>query len=93
MKNNNIRSNQSLAYSFFVTTIMAFNDVRSQLEWNAQLSTANAPVPTEDTKFLRKVRALVAVQRDEKIDVAFFSPLDEHHRDHRTQSQQCRKAR
>jgi pyruvate kinase len=30
--------------------------IRSQLEWNATLSTANAPVPTEQTKFLRKVR-------------------------------------
>jgi len=29
--------------------------IRSQLEWTSSLSTANAPVPTEKTKFLRKV--------------------------------------
>ncbi|KAF8922686.1 pyruvate kinase [Mucidula mucida] len=40
---------------------MAFNDVRSQLEWNAQLSTANAPVPTEDTKFLRKTSIIATI--------------------------------
>jgi hypothetical protein len=37
--------------------------IRSQLEWTATLSTANAPVPTEQTKFLRKVR-----RRSSKVD-------------------------
>ncbi|KAF9022948.1 pyruvate kinase [Hymenopellis radicata] len=40
---------------------MAFDNVRSQLEWNAQLSTANAPVPTEDTKFLRKTSIIATI--------------------------------
>ncbi|KAG6818024.1 hypothetical protein H0H87_009179 [Tephrocybe sp. NHM501043] len=33
--------------------------IRSQLEWNSTLNTAHAPVPTEQTKFLRKVRPKV----------------------------------
>jgi len=29
--------------------------VRSQIEWNSTLSVSDAPVPTESTKYLRKV--------------------------------------
>ena len=34
--------------------------IRSQLEWNSTLNTASAPQPTEETKYLRKVRDVSA---------------------------------
>lgn len=36
-------------------TIMAQNNVKSNIEWLSSLSPTKAAVPTEDTKFLRKV--------------------------------------
>ncbi|KAF9462133.1 pyruvate kinase [Collybia nuda] len=35
--------------------------IRSQLEWTSTLSTANAPVPTEQTKFLRKTSIIATI--------------------------------
>jgi len=35
--------------------------IRSQLEWNSTLSTLNAPVPTEKTKFLRKTAIIATI--------------------------------
>ncbi|RDB28627.1 Pyruvate kinase [Hypsizygus marmoreus] len=35
--------------------------IRSQLEWTASLSTANAPLPTEETKFLRKTSIIATI--------------------------------
>lgn len=37
------------------------NRIRSQLEWNSTLSTANAPVPTEQTKFHRKTSIIATI--------------------------------
>ncbi|KAF8898852.1 pyruvate kinase [Infundibulicybe gibba] len=35
--------------------------IRSQLEWSSTLSTANAPIPTEQTKFLRKTAIIATI--------------------------------
>ncbi|KAG1757683.1 pyruvate kinase [Suillus lakei] len=35
--------------------MFTYDGIRSQLEWNSTLSVSNAPQPTADTKFLRKV--------------------------------------
>lgn len=40
---------------FLLQKMYPADGIRSQLEWNSTLSTTNAPVPTEKTKFLRKV--------------------------------------
>ncbi|EKM61229.1 uncharacterized protein PHACADRAFT_111557 [Phanerochaete carnosa HHB-10118-sp] len=37
------------------------SNIRSRLEWFANLSTTNAPVPTEDTKFLRKTAIIATI--------------------------------
>ena len=53
------------------------DNVRTQLEWNALLSTENAPSPSAETKFWRKVCCVSPPPRcraDERADVD--------HRDH-----------
>ncbi|KAF7965666.1 hypothetical protein HWV62_42388 [Athelia sp. TMB] len=41
---------------------MVFSDgIRSQLEWNSALSTTNAPLPTEETKYLRKTGIIATI--------------------------------
>jgi hypothetical protein len=39
--------------------MFTYDGIRSQLEWNSTLSVSNAPQPTADTKFLRKVSCLL----------------------------------
>jgi pyruvate kinase len=39
--------------------MFTYDGIRSQLEWNSTLSVSNAPTPTADTKFLRKVSCLL----------------------------------
>jgi len=38
--------------------------VRSTLEWTANLSTVDAPVPNEKTKYMRKVRFVQSTMLD-----------------------------
>jgi pyruvate kinase len=35
--------------------------IRSQLEWNSTLNVSDAPVPTETTKYFRKVSFLTRI--------------------------------
>jgi len=35
--------------------MFTYDGIRSQLEWNSTLSVSNAPQPTAETKYLRKV--------------------------------------
>ena len=53
--------------------------IRSRIEWFSQLSTADAPTVTEETKFQRKVRRLAPHRCPHS---ALTSPTDLHHRDH-----------
>lgn len=58
---------------------MVFSDgIRSQLEWNSTLSTVSAPLPTEETKYLRKVS-----DHTQAVDSGTESVVDGHHRNHR----------
>jgi hypothetical protein len=53
--------------------------IRSRLEWASTLSTANAPVPTESTKYLRKVGNLT-----NGTEHGLTEYSDVYHRDHRS---------
>jgi len=61
--------------------MFTYDGIRSQLEWNSTLSVSNAPQPTADTKFLRKVSCTPNFMS------AFISsdldPADCNHRHHR----------
>lgn len=41
--------------------MFTYDGIRSQLEWNSTLSVSNAPQPTADTKFLRKVSCFLTI--------------------------------
>ena len=76
-----------------MTTFLPTDGIRSRLEWNASLNPAAAPLPTEDTKFFRKVRPRSprspcslgrACSRDRALMVCFAAAdTDVHYRDYR----------
>ncbi|KAG6911519.1 hypothetical protein DXG01_011821, partial [Tephrocybe rancida] len=58
---SNIDPGSWMAAQFLTTMYPSDEGIRSQLEWNSTLNTAHAPVPTEQTKFMRKTSIIATI--------------------------------